>query len=222
MNSTMKARLTEIAKRHLAIAAVAIWLTVNTCGVTALVMYSRLTGDTGAALRELPADLQDDDPDKRFRLLMFVHPHCPCSHASLAQLMRIHARAQPDLATEIVFYHPADKTSAWAKTSLWRLARVIPDVRISYDPDGRTAGRFGAKTSGHVVLYNSDDCLIFNGGITPARGHEGGNHGTTAVVERIRRYDTTLEICPVFGCPLQSALLAQAVPTSAQICGAVP
>lgn len=218
----MKARLTEIAKRHLAIAAVAIWLTVNTCGVTALVMYSRLTGDTGAALRELPADLQDDDPDKRFRLLMFVHPHCPCSHASLAQLMRIHARAQPDLAMEIVFYHPADKTSAWAKTSLWRSARAIPDVRISYDPDGRTAGRFGAKTSGHVVLYSTDGGLVFNGGITSARGHEGGNQGTTAVIERLRRYDSTREICPVFGCPLQSDLQAQAVPTSVQICGAVP
>ncbi|MCA9011043.1 MAG: hypothetical protein KDB01_14935 [Planctomycetaceae bacterium] len=213
----MRTCLSEVAKRRLAVVAGAIWLTVCTCGVAALVRYSRLTGDTGAALCEFPTDLQVQNSDKRFSLLMFVHPHCPCSHASLEELMRIHARAQQDLAIEIVFYHPANKSSAWAMTSLWRTAQAIPDVRISFDSDGRTAGRFGAKTSGHVVLYNSDGRLIFNGGITPSRGHEGGNRGTTSVLEHIRSRDKTREICPVFGCPLQ----AQAVPTDASICGAV-
>ena len=50
-------------------------------------------------------------------------------------------------------------------------ASAIPGVIVTPDVGGRIAARLGAKTSGHVLVYDENGVLKFSGGITAARGH---------------------------------------------------
>jgi hypothetical protein len=64
------------------------------------------------------------------------------------------------------------------------------------------ARRFGASTSGQTLLYNMAGRLVFNGGITIARGHSGSNDGRDAVVALLSGLVPMHTITPVFGCSL--------------------
>ena len=56
-------------------------------------------------------------------------------------------------------------------------------------------------TSGHALLFDRDGHLLFSGGITPARGHEGDNFGASAIAARLAGRPAPAET-PVFGCPI--------------------
>ena len=100
---------------------------------------------------------------------------------------------------------PADQPPDWARTDLWNSAQQIPDVDVRIDYQGEMAARFGAQTSGHVVLYDDSGRLVFSGGITAARGHEGDNLGANTIVSLIKGDKSGNDQSPVFGCPLTSA-----------------
>jgi hypothetical protein len=53
------------------------------------------------------------------------------------------------------------------------------------------------------VLYNSDGQLLFSGGITGARGHEGDNAGEDLVIAGLNGQNVGFQHTPVFGCSLQ-------------------
>ena len=55
-------------------------------------------------------------------------------------------------------------------------------LRGFQDISGDEARRFGAATSGEALLYSPSGKLLFHGGITPSRGHEGGSVGRDALV----------------------------------------
>jgi hypothetical protein len=70
------------------------------------------------------------------------------------------------------------------------------------DPEGAAALRFGASTSGQTILYNDSGRLVFNGGITAARGHEGPNDGQDAVIALLQNRAPRQTTTPAFGCSL--------------------
>jgi len=70
------------------------------------------------------------------------------------------------------------------------------------DDDGVEAARFGAATSGQVILYDRDGRLLFSGGITASRGHAGDNDGRDAIVSLLGGGRGTRHSSPVFGCSL--------------------
>jgi len=74
-------------------------------------------------------------------------------------------------------------------------------VHVLRDEDGAEAARFGAATSGTVALYR-DGKLLFNGGITPARGHEGDSFGKERLVSLLTTGKADRNDAPVFGCSL--------------------
>jgi hypothetical protein len=78
-------------------------------------------------------------------------------------------------------------------------------VQVRVDPDGAEADRFGSKTSGEVLLYDAYGGLRFQGGITPARGHEGDNLGKSTVASIVRGEPTDVGHSPVFGCVIRPA-----------------
>jgi len=167
-----------------------------------LIQYSYAPGNPGEPLDQWPTATALDRSRDRATLLMFVHPHCPCSRASLEELGRLLARAGGLAETRVVFVRPGRFPSGWEETDLWSAAVAMPAVRVSVDVDGVEARRFGVATSGSTLLYDGSGNLLFRGGITGARGHAGDNAGKSAVLAGIRTGRPDLDQTSVFGCSL--------------------
>ncbi|MDX2166283.1 MAG: RedB protein [Deltaproteobacteria bacterium] len=136
-------------------------------------------------------------------LVMLAHPRCPCTRASIAELARLMAQAPGRLVADVYFVQPPGTADDFVETDLWQSAAAIPGVRVWRDRDGRAAARFGAETSGQVVLFDAAGRRRFQGGITAARGHEGDNAGRAAVLAALDG-DAPADT-PVFGCGLGNA-----------------
>jgi hypothetical protein len=103
--------------------------------------------------------------------------------------------------------------AAWSQTDLWRDVSEIPNTTVRADLDGKQCALLGAETSGHVLLYSPGGDLLFQGGITSERGHEGDNAGSDAVIDVISKHlqtTNTSKTTPVYGCPLHRAKESQA------------
>ena len=142
-------------------------------------------------------------------LVMLVHPQCPCSRASLSELNHLMALCPNCAAVFVLFLKPPGCTQAWVKTDLWRQASAIPGIKVCVDENGEAARRFGAATSGETLLYAPSGRLLYGGGLTGARGHEGDNAGLSAVAALLEdvpdaRSKAKLVQEPVYGCPLYS------------------
>ncbi|HZH04228.1 MAG TPA: RedB protein, partial [Myxococcaceae bacterium] len=117
-------------------------------------------------------------------------------------------RAAPKaLEVEVIFIRPEGTPEGFARDSeLWARAEAIPGVRVREDKDRVEARRFGATTSGQVLLYGVDGGLAFAGGITGARGHEGPNAGADRLLALLRGKGAPAQ-APTFGCDLNDPQL---------------
>lgn len=140
-------------------------------------------------------------------LVMFAHPKCPCTRASLRELERLLAEMGPQCDTAVVFVQPRRTGDDWPLTATWRAAAAIPGVQVALDRGGTEAARFGARTSGQVLLYDAGGSLAFQGGITAARGHEGDNTGRSAIIAFLNGRPAP-SCQPTFGCSLGMASAA--------------
>ncbi|MEK6261880.1 MAG: RedB protein [Planctomycetota bacterium] len=180
-----------------------VWAAASLAGLAWLTDYSSVPGVAATSPVAWPqrADLQRDD--RQPTLLMFLHPHCPCSQASLSELARVAVQVRERMRMQVLFVQPDGCAPDWYRTSLWTSARDIPGVLVDVDLRGHLAGQFGAKTSGQTLVYDRAGTLVFRGGLTPGRGHEGDSPGRTAVLSLLeeRTRGSTME-CSAFGCPL--------------------
>jgi hypothetical protein len=133
---------------------------------------------------------------------MFAHPRCTCTRASLSELTQLMERGRDRMQAAVVFMVPRGASEDWTKTDLWASAARIPGVTVLRDA-GEEAARFGAATSGSVVLYGADGSLLFHGGITPSRGHEGDSFGRERILAFLTTGKADRADAPVFGCALQ-------------------
>ena len=143
---------------------------------------------------------------------MAVHPHCPCTRATLEELNRLLAQISGKLPIHLLFVRPPGLTSKWTETDLWRNAQSVPGVNVMMDVDGTEAKRFCLATSGQVVFYDREGRLRFTGGITPSRGHAGDSAGQAAIIALVERGESELGSSPAFGCPLFSPGAEEATP----------
>jgi len=137
-----------------------------------------------------------------FTLVMALHPQCPCSRASVSELGQLMARTAGKMDAVALFVVPAGAPADWLRTDLLNQVKQIPGVRIIYDRDGADARRFGADTSGQVALFDPAGTLVFCGGITDGRGHEGDNVGSDAVLDLVRGQRGPVVRTDVYGCSL--------------------
>ena len=189
-------------KTKLVIVLVSFWTIAIGCGFHALMVYKGRAGSAGALPAFWPGnDLITPSRDKP-QLVMFAHPRCPCTRASLGELELLVAQAQGRFDAVVLFYEPADETEAWSNTATIDFARSIPRVRAVLDKDGEVAKRFGAKTSGHTVVYAPNGKLVFSGGITGSRGHLGENGGFDSLLQLVNGGDMPPRqiTAKVFGC----------------------
>jgi hypothetical protein len=134
--------------------------------------------------------------------VMVAHPHCPCTRASIAELAQIMAHAPEGVTASVLFVKPSGAGSDWDDTDLRRSAAAIPGVSVTTDDNGVEAARFGAKTSGHTLVFDRNSTLVFSGGITGTRGHAGANAGESAVLAALRQQTPMRGRTSVFGCSL--------------------
>jgi hypothetical protein len=178
------------------------WAAVLAAGLGILLRYSNTPGQAAQPPAEWPAGAVVQPSQNQSTLLVFVHPQCPCSRASIGELAGIIASCKDQVRTTVFFSVPPGKSLDFTHTDLWASAASIPTVRVLADPDGAEARHFGVRTSGQVLLYDRRLRLAFNGGITAFRGHSGDNDGKDAVVSLLRGQQPRRHTTPVFGCAL--------------------
>ena len=188
-------------QRCLAVVVFAWALSVGS-GMAALWSYAAAPGLRAHPPSTWPTDSGIVRQSGRATLLLFAHPHCPCTRATIGELARLMAPVRERVAVHVLFTKPATAVDGWEKTDLWEDTAAIPAVSVTRDDDGVEARRFGVATSGQALLYEADGRLRFAGGITPARGHEGDSIGRSAILALLLDGATQTGESPVFGCSL--------------------
>ena len=190
--------------KHKYIVLIVVWILAVGFGLHTLMLYKGKAGSPGQPPSAWPRNDLISLSSNKPLLIMFAHPRCPCTKASLGELEHLVARAKNQCEAAVIFYEPNGGSEAWSSTALIHEARSIPAVRVILDPDGNVARRFGVETSGHTLVYGADGKLLFTGGITSSRGHLGDNAGFAAVLEIITNHSIQLArtTTPVFGCEL--------------------
>ena len=180
----------------------ALWFAVVCFGSFALLGYQNRPGEANTALKGWPEQSALRLNAHLPTLVLFAHPHCPCTRATLGELELLVARCSKKLAATVIFTKPTDVDDNWVKTDLWRSAEAIPGVTVLRDDSGIETRRFGAVTSGDAMLFACDGKLLFHGGITDARGHAGDNEGRTAIAMLLEEKQGKTTRTHVFGCRL--------------------
>ncbi len=154
----------------LLIVAGTVWFLTVSAGVAFLWNYENTPGAAAAAAPDQwPANSQIQRATDRATLVMMVHPHCPCTRASVGELARLMAQTQGRVTAYVLFNKPLSLSKDWEQTDM---------------------------------LYDKDGYLLFSGGITGGRGHEGDNAGRSAIVSLINTNEAEQSETAVFGCAL--------------------
>src|ERR1700722_4243328 len=93
-------------RRLLPVVIVAVWLPLVVGGLIALWNYSTAPGAAGNPSSTWPIASKIPLRPDSMTLVMVVHPHCPCSRASIGQLAILMAHVQERMQAWVVFVRP--------------------------------------------------------------------------------------------------------------------
>jgi hypothetical protein len=180
------------------------WVLAVGAGLAKLWVYEGTPGAGARAPRVWAAEAGFKGELRMPELVVLIHPHCPCSRATIGELAKLMARCSGRLHATVVVVRPAGVEAGWERSDLWLSAAAIPGVSVMADEGGREAQRFGGATSGQALLYGASGQLLFAGGITESRGHSGDNAGSSAIDALVFAGGVVGEAAhtPVYGCPL--------------------
>jgi hypothetical protein len=183
-------------------AGVIAWAAVIVGGFGALLAYEFRGGKQSAPPVKAAGAVAKWLGNKPFHLVLALHPKCPCSRASVAELERLAAQCGADFDITVLVTAPLDAGDDWVEAPLVREARERLHATIVHDANGALAGELGMRTSGAVVLLDSQGQSHFFGGITSSRGHEGDSAGADAIRDIVGGRLPSSDCSAVFGCPL--------------------
>ena len=181
-----------------------LWLFAVGTGIVILLDYENASGSADKSPKQWLSGTSIPLDSTRDTLIMFAHPKCPCTQASLGELNRLLAKSNNRIAARVLFFRPPNYPVDWTRADLWRTAAAIPGVIVQDDIDDAMARKFGAETSGYVLLYDPNGQLLFRGGITGSRGHAGDNIGESAIISLAMGQHPGVTQTPVYGCSLLS------------------
>lgn len=205
-SGSQRTQSTPMKVKSLVLPALALfWLSAVVYGMFFLWQYQSTPGEEPLAAAAWPDESQMTFNSMRPTLVMFAHPRCPCTTASLNELAKIMTLGPERVDARLVFFKSSAFPEGWEKTALWKTATAIPGVTVSSDNDGNLARLFNATTSGYVLLYNTQGKLLFHGGITGSRGHAGDNAGKSAIESLLLHGTAKQHETFTFGCPLLKA-----------------
>ena len=187
--------------------ATVLWLAGIVYGLERMSRYALTPAVQQPLVQAWPATSSLARTPGRTTLVMFVHPQCTCTQASLSELEQIltahSGSAGPALDAFVVFLTPSSAPAGWETSRLLDRARRLRGVSVVSDTNGQEARLFHADISGIVALFDGRGDLIFEGGLTGARGEVGNNAGLRQVRALLAGPPTSLHRAPVFGCSLR-------------------
>lgn len=189
-------------KERFLVFLVGVWAIAVGIGFVWMSDYASRPGKKG----EFPEHIvlkQTPDANNLAQLVVFIHPNCPCSRATLKELGRIEMNAGEKVSIKVFFYKPDGFSDDWTKTDLWYQAKSIPNISVSNISESELK-KFGVMTSGQVLLYDANGDLSFSGGITINRGDEGFSEGRRIIQNILLNNEFNETQTPVFGCALNS------------------
>jgi hypothetical protein len=195
----------SVGKRALLMAAGALWVAAVGFGMRTLLRYESTPGALAEAGQTWPVGSTLKRTSGQPTLVVLAHPQCDCTRASLSELNVIMQRFHGRLTAYVLYVQPHDMPESWAQSDSWRTAQDIPGMVVMIDRDGVEAKQFRGYTSGQTLVYDADGRLLYNGGLTAARGHEGDNAGRRAVIALLNGEARGPLVHNVFGCLLFSA-----------------
>jgi hypothetical protein len=172
-------------------------------GITAF-GFTTASDPLGAASRDWPAAATIARLGGRPELVLFLHPQCPCSRATVAALEQLSSMVPADRQPSIcvVIATPRSVGTLWNRSPLEMRAARLPYAHVLYDPGGAETSIFNAGTSGTVLLFDAQGRRLYGGGVTMARGHDGLNTGLLAVAALLVDPSARVTEIPPFGCEL--------------------
>jgi hypothetical protein len=156
-----------------------VWLAASIAALGGMAHYASRPGVAANAPVTWPEASRLPRDPRQATLVMVAHSKCACTRASLHELDRVMTRARNRATAFVIFVGPREEPRSHGLLDIRDTARSIPGVNVIEDES--EARRFGAATSGQVLLYDEAGGLVFRGGITPSRGHEGASVGSEAL-----------------------------------------
>jgi len=193
------------ARRWTLIAIALLWVIAVARGARELVKYESTPGPKADSGPLWPVESRLQRNPNQPTLVLLAHPQCPCTRASLSELNVVMQRFGGRMTAYVLFVRPREAPDGWERSDSWRFAQTIPGVVTLVDRDGVEAKRLRGYTSGQTFLYDTAGHLLYNGGLTGARGHEGDNVGRRAILALLSGEARGPLVHNVFGCLLFDA-----------------
>jgi hypothetical protein len=182
----------------------AVWIGALFFAHRTLLGYDYQAGTDAKAPVMWPRDAKVQRTGSLPTIVVFAHPKCPCTRATIEELAVLMAKVHGRATATVVFVRPDEFPAGWEKTDLWQSAARIPGVTAVSDPGAVEAGRFDAQASGQTMFYDAGGVLKFSGGITEFRGHAGDNAGQSALVSLALTGRADIDHASVYGCSLKN------------------
>jgi hypothetical protein len=189
----------------------ALWIALIAGGFTILNVHAATPGAQFSGELELSDLPRSNRQEPEWTAVLFAHPHCPCTDASLNELADTLDNAMVPVRRIIVCVEPPNAPAGWSDSELFATAKQR-GFQVLLDRNATLATKAGAATSGLTILLDPSGKPHFSGGVTASRGHRGPNSGTAAILRQLTDPSVTQSAtAPVYGCPLTN--LTQPNPT---------
>lgn len=179
---------------------IGVWFVVVGAAFAAVWHYKLTPGARAAAPARWPEASALRPAPGVANVVMFAHPQCPCTRASMGELERLATLLGARARIHVVIAEPDDVPDDFARGAILERARAL-GADVVMDRGEVESHRFGALTSGATVVYGPTGALVFEGGLTVARGHEGGP-AATRIRDLLAGGAAAPPASPVFGCGL--------------------
>lgn len=178
------------------------WFVAVSAGLLTLTAYDTAPGVAAMPPAAWPSASRLARDAGRGTIVLVLHPHCPCSRASVDELEALLPAIRHDARVHVLLVAPAGTPPGWSDGDLTARVTTLPDVDVTVDAGAAEATHFGAATSGQTYVFDAAGTLQFSGGITPSRGHRGEGAARAAVLAALRDEASPDTTARVFGCAL--------------------
>ena len=191
------------AGRALAYGAGLLWIAAAVGGTAYIFLYESRPAAAVQLAQAWPDAVGLARNERGFSLVIAVHPKCSCTRASVAELNKLMLAWRDRVHAIALVTKPFEVADLWSETDVTARLREIPNVTVVRDLGGAKSAAFGAKSSGQTLLYDSAGQLVFAGGITAFRGHEGPSIGAETLRQIVAGEGAPGRHTKVFGCSLE-------------------